>query len=254
MSDVVAGSWSKVTATMNDPRAAAGAVVHQDKLYVAGGNNRAGGSKASLNTFESFDGTNWEALPSMQTARSVLGVGALGDHMYAVGGQQTDGFPIQSVEKFNPSYDCHGGVLHNYSCPPILWESVADMLTPRFGHGVGARDGILYAMGGYDGNEKLESVEAYDNASNTWSSAPSMPRPRWFFQVAALNDNLHAIGGSTGQGADLPLIDKFDGSSWTTLSAASNFPTAQSGFGYGPSTPLKSPAPAYLLLLIFIVR
>lgn len=82
---------------MNEARAAASALVLNDVLYVAGGTNRGAkglaAQKMRLNTVESFDGTDWEALPSMTEARAYFGFAALGDDIYAAGGQGQDNYP-----------------------------------------------------------------------------------------------------------------------------------------------------------------
>ena len=51
--------------------------------------------------------------------------------------------------------------------------------------------------GGYSENytATLDSVEVYDNNTNTWTLAPSMPTPRGDLMCTTLNSALVVIGG-----------------------------------------------------------
>jgi N-acetylneuraminic acid mutarotase len=53
----------------------------------------------------------------------------------------------------------------------------------------------IYAIGGYDGNNAVATVEAYDTAQKTWSTMPSMPTPRYYLGAASSAGRLHALGG-----------------------------------------------------------
>ncbi len=59
-----------------------------------------------------------------------------------------DNSPLDSVEK----YDAHTNT----------WKTVAHMSCPRGGVGVASLAGKLFAVGGHDGTNYLNSVEAYD--------------------------------------------------------------------------------------------
>lgn len=48
------------------------------------------------------------------------------------------------------------------------WSLVAPMRTRRIGVGVAVINHMLYAAGGYDGVNRLRSVEAYDSVRNEW--------------------------------------------------------------------------------------
>ncbi len=59
-----------------------------------------------------------------------------------------DNSPLDSVEKYNAVTN--------------TWSLVASMSCPRGGVGVAALGGKIYAVGGHDGTNYLNSVEAYD--------------------------------------------------------------------------------------------
>jgi N-acetylneuraminic acid mutarotase len=48
------------------------------------------------------------------------------------------------------------------------------MSTARSAQAAAAVDGKLYVMGGYDGQNRLSSVERYDPAKNEWVAMASM--------------------------------------------------------------------------------
>ena len=56
------------------------------------------------------------------------------------------------------------------------WTTVSSMPTPRDGHAVAAVDGMIYAIGGYDGSY-LSVVERYDPGSDSWTTSPRCQPP-----------------------------------------------------------------------------
>ncbi|KAH6940664.1 hypothetical protein HPB50_004083 [Hyalomma asiaticum] len=52
---------------------------------------------------------------------------------------------------------------------------VAPLNTRRSALSAAVLDGKIYALGGYDGQEYLSTVEVYDPATNVWTTGPPMP-------------------------------------------------------------------------------
>jgi N-acetylneuraminic acid mutarotase len=74
------------------------------------------------------------------------------------------------------------------------------MPTVRGEIGVGVVDGVLYAVGGnsgsgYDPTTILATVEAYDPATNAWTTRAPLPTPRAGLAVVVVDGILYAIGG-----------------------------------------------------------
>ncbi|VDM26515.1 unnamed protein product [Hydatigera taeniaeformis] len=49
---------------------------------------------------------------------------------------------------------------------------------PRIGLGVAVVNRLLYAVGGFDGERRLSSVERYDPEADAWSEVAPLNRPR----------------------------------------------------------------------------
>ncbi len=57
-------------------------------------------------------------------------------------------------------------------------------------------NGILYAMGGADPSYLVTgAMEAYDPATDTWTTRASPPQLRVDFGVGVISGNLYAAGG-----------------------------------------------------------
>jgi N-acetylneuraminic acid mutarotase len=60
-------------------------------------------------------------------------------------------------------------------------------------------NGRLYAIGGSaNGSNFLNTVEAYNPATNTWSAKSPMPTARDFLAAGVVNGILYAVGGFNG--------------------------------------------------------
>ena len=58
------------------------------------------------------------------------------------------------------------------------WELVAPMNMPRIGLGCAVVNRLMYAVGGYDGNIRLNQVECYNPEQNKWTFVASMKDSR----------------------------------------------------------------------------
>ena len=69
--------------------------------------------------------------------------------------------------------------------------------------GLAVLNGLVYAVGGFNGSLRVRSIDVYDPVSDTWNSCPSMEARRSTLGVAVLNGLIFAVGGfdgSTGRG------------------------------------------------------
>jgi kelch-like protein 2/3 len=85
------------------------------------------------------------------------------------------------------------------------WRTIANMSTRRSSVGVGVLGGLIYAVGGYDGNSRqcLSSVEVYRPDHDVWNRVSDMSARRSGAGVGVLNGLLYSVGGHDG-----PLVRK----------------------------------------------
>uniref|UniRef100_A0A3P9C6F7 Kelch like family member 17 n=1 Tax=Maylandia zebra TaxID=106582 RepID=A0A3P9C6F7_9CICH len=149
----------------------------------------------------------WHMVASMSTRRARVGVAAIGNRLYAVGGCA---FIYIRVALF--SYDGTSDLATVESYDPITnsWQPEVSMGTRRSCLGVAVlHDGSLYAVGGYDSSSHLATVEKYDPQSNTWTAIANMLSRRSSAGVAVLDGMLYVAGGNDGTSC-LNSVERFN--------------------------------------------
>jgi N-acetylneuraminic acid mutarotase len=171
----------KAQASLNVGRIDAGAAVVNGKLYVVGGRNY---QDASLPVEEYDPATNIWTARSLLSAHDKIGVAALGERIYAVGGEYGDPPWMPWLKSYDPVTD--------------QWTQHAAPATRRTQLELVAIGGRLYALGGYSGDmQDLNTVEAYDPETNTWTLKTPMSKGRRVPAVAVVNGILYVMGGET---------------------------------------------------------
>ncbi|OQV21354.1 putative Kelch-like ECH-associated protein 1 [Hypsibius exemplaris] len=89
------------------------------------------------------------------------------------------------------------------------WSPIADMSRARLGLGVASLNRLLYAVGGFDGVERLQCVECYDPDTNSWRSVAPMSTVRSGAGMVALDGLLYAVGGYDGRN-QLASVERYD--------------------------------------------
>jgi N-acetylneuraminic acid mutarotase len=106
----------------------------------------------------------WTFKNNMPTSRYGVGAGVIGRTLYAVGGFDSSGTALNTVEAYNTATN--------------TWTTKAPMPTARGKLGVGVIAGTLYAVGGNTSDNPringspLSTVEAYDPTTNSWTTQP----------------------------------------------------------------------------------
>ena len=70
---------------------------------------------------------------------------------------------------------------------------------PRSVAGVAALDGLLYVIGGFDGNNYLRDVDVYDPQTNSWTPVCPLNDKRSAASVAVMKGRIFAMGGFNDQ-------------------------------------------------------
>ncbi|XP_073533203.1 kelch-like protein 18 isoform X1 [Phyllobates terribilis] len=109
--------------------------------------------------------------------------------IYAVGGLNSAahfyaGDSLNVVEVFDPIAN--------------RWEKCQPMTTARSRVGVAVVNGLLYAIGGYDGQSRLSTVEVYNPESDSWTKVGSMNSKRSAMGTVVLDGQIYVCGGYDG--------------------------------------------------------
>ena len=76
--------------------------------------------------------------------------------------------------------------------------------------GVLGPDGRIYAIGGYNGSGVLNTVEAYNPKTNSWTSEAPMPTARGYLAAALGPDGrIYAIGGQDRSGNIVNTVEAY---------------------------------------------
>ncbi|XP_071772803.1 kelch-like protein 4 isoform X1 [Centroberyx gerrardi] len=155
--DPQARQWNYV-ASMSTPRSTVGVTALNGKLFAVGGRD----GSSCLRSMECFDPhTNkWSMCAPMAKRRGGVGVATYNSFLYAVGGHDAPASNHCSrlsdcVERYDPKTD--------------TWTTVSSLSVPRDAVGVCLLGDRLYAVGGYDGQSYLNTVESYDAQNNEWT-------------------------------------------------------------------------------------
>uniref|UniRef100_A0A3P8RSS0 Kelch-like family member 18 n=1 Tax=Amphiprion percula TaxID=161767 RepID=A0A3P8RSS0_AMPPE len=104
--------------------------------------------------------------------------------IYAVGGLNSSGDSLNVVEVFDP--------IGNF------WERCQPMRMTRSRVGVAVVNGLLYAIGGYDGQSRLSTVEVYNPETDSWTRVSSMnSQPPW--ETVVIDGRIYVCGGYDGK-------------------------------------------------------
>ncbi|XP_060742028.1 kelch-like protein 4 isoform X1 [Tachysurus vachellii] len=155
--DPQARQWNYV-ASMSTPRSTVGVTALNGKLFAVGGRD----GSSCLRSMECFDPhTNkWSMCAPMAKRRGGVGVATNNGFLYAIGGHDAP-----ASNHCSRLSDC----VERYDQKTDTWTVVSSLSVPRDAVGVCLLGDKLYAVGGYDGQSYLNSVESYDAQNNEWT-------------------------------------------------------------------------------------
>ena len=207
VSNATANEW-RVISELPTPRGEFATAVIGGKIYLIGGTplenlrgvrreNEPGIWKGpfGMSLVEVYDPqTNmWERLTDMPTVRSGAKAAVVAGRIYVLAGrvgkdrQAVNLKTLKVVEMYNPETD--------------TWVRKQDMSRRRAAFGIGAVAGKIYAIGGTvdlqpEAPWRVDLVEVYDPATDTWAKRADMPTRRRAVKAAVIRDTIYAIGGS----------------------------------------------------------
>jgi len=204
--DPGAANWTKLAGNPVPVHHAA-AVGIGGKMYLVGGFRMPDSGKTAWHPVAdlwSYDAETqaWEALPPMPTPRGALAAVAVGSKIYAIGGAK-----LPAKEDQKEGIVAGGpvellGTLEVYDTETKSWVAKAPMSLPRNHHDAAAIGGKIYVVGGRVGScysngwsSNVWMNEAYDVATDSWTTLQPMPTARSGIGVAALDGKIHVLGG-----------------------------------------------------------
>ncbi|TSK77144.1 Kelch-like protein 20 [Bagarius yarrelli] len=150
--------------------------------------------KVVLRSVESFDPmtSQWKSLACLPFAVSKHGL---------VVSEFPDGSASREMWRYDPCFDS--------------WLEMAPMNVAR-----SELDGYVFAVGGWEGLSRLDSVECYNPYTNTWQFMESVKMAVTSPAVVALNGLLYVTGGAVledGDGTDLAQVYNPKTQVWTEV-------------------------------------
>ncbi|XP_043945581.1 kelch-like protein 20 isoform X1 [Protopterus annectens] len=139
--------------------------------------------KVVLRSVESFDPftAQWKSLACLPFAVSKHGLVVSGCMIYLAGGEFPDGSASREMWRYDPCLDS--------------WQEMAPMNVARSELGLAVLDGFVFAVGGWEGHSRLDSVECYNPQTNSWHFVASMKMAVTSPAVAAHDKLLYVTGG-----------------------------------------------------------
>jgi len=202
--DPATDRWTE-KAPMPTPRAGHAVGVINGKLFAIGGSITQGGSGIYLNTVEEYDPVRdtWTSKESMPTSRADLGVGVVGNKLYAIGGTVflMDWQYYDVVEEYDPVLDA--------------WFKKSPMPNGRSNFALGVANKRIYIIGGLSnlgGTSKsavsVNTVDEYHPGSNSWTVKAPFSSVRYSLGSGVVNNRIYAIGG-IAHGSYSPVVEVY---------------------------------------------
>jgi N-acetylneuraminic acid mutarotase len=199
------------------------AAVVGSSVYLVGGIasfDRSYNVARSVATFERFDTATgkWETLPPLPRALNHVALAAVGDAIYALGGE-TDRLRLGDVVAESWRYDIAAR----------RWDPIAPMPTARGAAATAVLGHRIYVVGGLAGRASLETVESYDVDTDRWRREPPMSTRRNHLATAALDGLVYALGGRAEDEESVRTFERYDPRTgrWTRLA---DVPEPKAGF------------------------
>lgn len=182
---------------MSNPEYGGATAVIGTKLYLAGGWNWpiSGIPQSSLQIYDSLTDT-WTQGVRMPTLSGCSMAGVIDEKMYVL-------TPCNG-------YSGYRDFFHVYDPASPGWTELARVPNIHADGAAEVIDGKLYVVGGLDGVNPSNRLDAYDPVTNTWENLLSMPTARYGPGSGVLNGKLYVMGGSNADGEVMNSVDVYD--------------------------------------------
>lgn len=191
-------------------RGASGAFSYNNRIYIVGGITD-GHWSGTVGWFDVYDpGTGqWSTLKDAPHPRDHFNAVVIGDKLYLAGGRR-------SSESTGQLFDLTVPELDIYDLKKNEWTTLSSdkkIPTARAGCTAINLNGQLVVIGGESGagEQSHKNCEAFDPATGTWSTLPSLNTGRHGTQAFEYKANIYIAAGSAnrGGGPELNTTEKF---------------------------------------------
>ncbi|XP_059400525.1 kelch-like protein 35 [Carassius carassius] len=162
-------------------------------IFVIGGCDKNGFSRLSFTEKLNVWSGEWTTAPSLPGySKSEFATCELQNDIYVSGGQLNSA----DVWRFMPQ------ISH--------WVRVRGLSRGRWRHKMTSLCGKLYVVGGYNGRERLSSVERYSPHENSWTSVSDLLLPVSSAAVSSCCGKLYIIGGAVSDHNNTDRVQCYD--------------------------------------------
>jgi N-acetylneuraminic acid mutarotase len=157
-------------------------------LAIGGWSEKHPGPTTQIDALNLRSGTWKKMEPTMGLSRAYAGAAVINNKVYIVGGY--DGEPGRNG--YLDTNLCFDSEIQE-------WSMVQQMNQPRCYLSMATFGGYIYAIGGMDGQTRLNTVERYDPKTNIWANMPPMTQARSDGCAVAYNGCIWVLGGFNGE-------------------------------------------------------
>lgn len=146
--------------------------------------------------------------------------------------------------------DLMAHVIYRYSLLTNTWTTGMSMIAPRCLFGSASLGKIAILAGGCDSNGViLSSVELYDSEAGTWTTLPSMKKPRKMCSGVFMDGKFYVIGGIGGAKAELLTCGEEYNLETRTWTEIPNMSPVRTGAARDNEPPATSEAPPLIAVV-----
>ncbi len=191
-------------------RGGAGAVVYNDKIYIAGG-IKFGHTSGTTNMFDSYDlkTGKWVELTDAPHIRDHFPAIVANDKLYCIGGRNTS---VHHPDDFGAFFCATISEIDYYDFKEAKWFTLKEPLpVPTAAGGIVKIDNNLIYMGG-EGvqSQAYNETQCLDLGTGKWSQLAPMHTGRHGSGAVLYNNSIYLAAGSPNKGGgNLPTIDVF---------------------------------------------
>ncbi|GFR75522.1 kelch-like protein 21 [Elysia marginata] len=170
--------------------------VAKEVIVILGGLTNNMSCSHSVDMYDPYK-DKWTTLQDFPLSSLWSSITVLNNCIYVAGGI-VDGHIIDKVWKFDALQR--------------KWVSVSSMLKPRARHSAAVLEEKMYIFGGVRYERKLlrvETIECYNPATNTWTAAGRTMFPRQESCVVPFNNSIVEVGGLQGEEAVVKTMDSY---------------------------------------------